>query len=120
MELFCYHLAPIDFSYGSLTGEEVLAMILGRGELVANVNQTTLICQEKARLLTTAERVFDQVILGADALEGPFFFTVPGETDLPLGYVHKREDIGECFVVSPVELDEQMLSIADKRVIKID
>lgn len=120
MKLYCYHLAPIDFWYGVLTGEELLLTVHGRDGRIPNFGQTARVCQVIDSLVTTAEEVFRQIGWECDVREGPFFFAVPGEPEMRLGYLLKQDNNGSCFVASPIELDEEMLSIIDKRVLDTD
>lgn len=118
MKLFCYHIAPIDFWHGVLTGEELLTTIYRQGE--PHFAQIAHECQEIARLVAKAEGAFRQMGWEGDIREGPFFFAVPAEPAMLLGYVLKQDNNGSCFVASPVQLEKEMLSITDKRVINTD
>ncbi len=54
-----------------------------------------------------------------DTREGPFYFAVPSDTEMALGYVLKQDNNGNCFIASPVPLPSESLSIFDQTTIEV-
>ena len=67
-----------------------------------------------ARLKATAETAFKSILWEGDVREGPYYFAMPGESELDIGYIVKQDNNGSCFVASPIELPH-LDSIAFKK-----
>ena len=110
MKLYCYHIAPIDFWCGALTRDELEASIEDSYESGSRDH----VKKSVGLLIAKSEQAFRKIGWEGDVRDGPYFFAVPSDTQMDLGYVLKQDNNGNCFVASPVELSERMVSIFDQ------
>jgi hypothetical protein len=101
VKLYCYHIPPIDFWFGALTDEQLLESAWGNYK---DWGHMAAVCKEVAELKGQAEAAFKTINWEGDVREGPYFFALPGGTDLSIGYIIKQENNGNCFVASPEPL----------------
>ena len=62
------------------------------------------VCKHVAELKSKAEAAFKTIEWDGDVREGPYYFALPSDTDLSIGYIIKQENNGACFVASPEPL----------------
>jgi hypothetical protein len=101
VKLYCYHIPPIDFWFGALTGEQLLESACDNYE---DWRHIAAVCTEVADLKSQAEAAFKTISWEGDVREGPYYFALPGDTNLSIGYIIKQENNGNCFVASPEPL----------------
>ena len=102
MKLYCYHIPPIDFWFGALTGNQLLATVWdGYHHDWKNVAEA---CRKVAELKTSAEDAFKTISWEGDVREGAYYFALPNDTDMVIGYIVKQDNNGNCFIASPEEL----------------
>lgn len=102
MKLYCYHIPPIDYWFGALTGKQLFDSawdVCGEdwGSIAA-------VCEQAADLKGQAEAAFKRIDWEGDVREGPYYFALPGDTEMSIGYIVKQENNGNCFVASPKPL----------------
>lgn len=102
MLLYCYSLSPIDFWLGALSSEQLLEMMAS--EKYSTWDMTSSLCRELGELQSKAEAAFKQLGWDGDTREGPYYFSVPGDGKMKIGYVVKQDNNGISFVASPVPL----------------
>ena len=102
MKLYCYYIPPIDYWFGAITGDQLLATVWREGN--ENWESIAAISQEVVKLKTEAEAAFKTIGWEGDVREGPYFFALPGEVEMSLGYMLKQDNDGSCFIASPCEL----------------
>lgn len=118
MKLFCYRIPPIDFWSGAMTGRQLIESAwdthapLGHAEAWAS---TASFCQMVEVLAEKAEKGFASIGWEGDVREGPFYFALPSDGSLLIGYMIKQDNNGSCFVASPRRL-EFLDAIADRPV----
>lgn len=115
MKLYCYHVAPIDFWCGALTEEQLQASI----DKCYQPRDGERTRHEVGKLKARAEAAFRTIGWEGDTREGPFYFAVPSDTEMALGYVLKQDNNGNCFIASPVPLPSESLSIFDQTTIEV-
>lgn len=102
MKLYCYAMPPIDIWAGAMTGEELLKSLWGRFP-----NEWTsigVVCRELHNLAMTAQEAFEKIGWEGDIAGGPYYFAVPFEVELRVGFMIKQSNNGSCFVASPIPL----------------
>lgn len=100
MKLYCYCIQPIDFWFGAMTDKQLLDtewMSYHWGNLAG-------ICKHLADLEERAKAAFKLIGWEGDVREGPYYFALPGETEMTLGYIIKQDNDGTTFVASPEPL----------------
>lgn len=102
MDLYCYSLSPIDFWLGALSGKQLLEAMAG--DQYSDWNSVSSYCNELGELQSKAEAAFKQIGWEGDTREGPYYFAVPGDNKMEIGYIVKQDNNGDCFVASPVPL----------------
>ena len=102
MPLYCYSLSPIDFWLGALSSKQLLEMMAG--DKYSNWASVASFCRELSELQSSAEAAFKQIGWEGDIREGPYYFSVPGDNRMEIGYIVKQDNNGDCFVASPVPL----------------
>lgn len=115
MKLYCYHIAPIDFWYGAMNGEELMLSIYRNGEV--GFRGKDAVIKGVQQLIHDAEKAFRTIGWEGDVRQGPYFFAVPSDTEMQLGYMLKQDNNGSCFIASPVELPEASFSIFEKTIV---
>lgn len=102
MKLYCYHIPPIDFWFGALTGKQLLETAWdGCHQDWTNI---AAVCSQVGELKTRAEAAFKTIGWEGDVREGPYYFALPGDTDLSIGYIVKQDNNGNGFIASPEPL----------------
>ena len=101
MKLYCYEIPPIDYWFGALTDRQLLDSAWDNYQ---NLEHIAAVCKEVADLKGQAEAAFKTIGWEGDVREVPYYFALPGDTDLSIGYIVKQEDNGNCFVASPEPL----------------
>lgn len=101
MRLYCYHLPPIDHWTGGMTPELFLASLAPSPGWLGTVAAAVEMLQE---LEASAQAAFREIGWEGDIREGPYFFALPDEARLAVGYVLKQAAEGSTFVASPIEL----------------
>jgi hypothetical protein len=102
VKLYCYEIPPIDFWFGALTGRQLIENAWENyGEEWETI---AAVCKQVAALKSQAEAAFKTINWEGDIREGPYYFALPGDTDLSIGYIVKQENNGNCFVASPEPL----------------
>ena len=114
MKLYCYHIAPIDFWCGALTEAQINASV---DQCYQPGDRDGAHAEVKA-LKAKAESAFRKIGSEGDTREGPFFFAVPSDTEMALGYIVKQDNNGACFIASPVQLSAEMVSIFSQTTIE--
>lgn len=103
--LYCYHIPPVDFWTGAVSKEELVEATpfapIHEDEAANHRNRTE---QELDRLEQKAHDAFREIGWEGDVREGPYFFSVPGDTSMVHGYILKQDNNGSCFIASPVPL----------------
>jgi len=99
MKLYCYHIPPIDYWFGAITGEQLLATAWERCH--QDWNNIVEICREVATLKTEAEAAFKTISWEGDITEEPYYFALPRRTNMSIGYIIKQSNNGNCFIASP-------------------
>jgi hypothetical protein len=102
MPLYCYRLCPIDFWFGALSSKQLLEMMAGNKH--SNWATASSLCRELGELQSSAQAVFKQIGWEGDIRESPYYFSVPGDNKMEIGYIIKQDNNGDCFVASPVPL----------------
>lgn len=102
MKLFCYHISPIDFWPGAMTREVLLKTLTdheysGWGDLADA-------CRDLDTLQSKAEEAFTKLKWEGDASVGPYYFAVPVDTTMVIGFIVKQGNNGSTFIASPCEL----------------
>lgn len=116
MKLYCYHIAPIDYWYGALTEDELLSTVHRSG--APGFEHTAEMRTHIASLVKKAEEAFTSIGWEGDIRDGPFFFAIPGDASMRLGYMLKQDNNGNCFIASPIELPEGQFSVFDKKIVE--
>ena len=101
MKIYCYHIPPIDFWFGALTDKQLLDSAWDNYQDWGTIAQ---VCKHVAELKAKAEAAFKTIEWDGDVREGPYYFALPSDTDLSIGYIIKQENNGACFVASPEPL----------------
>ena len=102
MKLYCYSTSPIDFWLGAITGEQLFKAMWD--SCWQDWDSLATACKQVGELKAQAEEAFKTIGWEGDAREGPFYFALPGDNNLLIGYIVKQDNNGECFVASPVPL----------------
>lgn len=102
-KLYCYHVAPIDYWAGALTEAQIMAAI----EEYNEPDKHEKIKELKRR----ASEAFLTIGWEGDQTGGAFYFGVPSNRDMRLGYIVKQSNNGACFIASPILLTGAGLSI---------
>jgi hypothetical protein len=102
MKLYCYGIHPIDFWFGALTGEQLIDTAWESNP--DDWESISRICKEVSVLKAEAENAFKTIGWDGEVREGPYYFAVPGDTELLIGYIIKQDNNGYCYVASPCPL----------------
>ena len=102
MKLYCYHVAPIDHWTGALTAEQLLSTFVK--DFDGDWHAVSAFCSEMAQLEDRAQENFKKIGWEGDLRDGPYYFSVPGDSQMAIGYVIKQDNNGSTFVASPVPL----------------
>jgi hypothetical protein len=102
MKLYCYNIPPIDFWFGAITGKQLLETLWDR--CWHDWDAFAAACKQVGELKTQAEVAFKTIGWEGDVREGPFYFALPGDNNLLIGYIVKQDNNGDCFIASPVPL----------------
>jgi len=105
--LYCYRALPIDLWHGALTAKALIAELPDessphvplRGE--SSPKNIAQFLRRVTELEKRAHEGFKKLGWEGDIREGPYFFCLPGETQLALGYMLKQDNNGTTFVASP-------------------
>lgn len=84
MKLYCYEMAPIDFWWGALTAKQ----LLDTAEM-QDVESLANRARFLAEIQSAAHLGFKKLGWEGDIREGPFFFAIPTEISMDLGYCLK-------------------------------
>lgn len=114
MKLYCYHVAPIDFWFGAVGSSLLDSMIDGE---YGDARERKQVRAGIVALRSKAEKAFLGIGWEGDVREGPYFFSVPGDNQMLLGYMLKQDNNGSCFIASPIPLPVDIASIADQCVL---
>ena len=101
MSLYCYHIPPIDSWLGALTRRQLIEALWEEGQ---GWEAVAAACRRVAALEEEAERGFKRIAWEGDVREGPYYFALPRDPEMSLGYIIKQDNNGNCFVASPVAL----------------
>jgi len=101
VKIYCYHIPPIDFWFGALADKQLLDSAWDNYQDWGTIAQ---VCKHVAELKAKAEAAFKTIEWDGDVREGPYYFALPSDTDLSIGYIIKQENNGACFVASPEPL----------------
>lgn len=100
-------MSPVDWWDGTLSLKDFLSRLAGQDSAEGGAEPGVHLMSRLAELgrdLTDAMNGFKQVGWEGDVREGPFVFSVPGETEMSWGLVLKQDNNGTTFVASPVPL----------------
>ena len=115
MKLFCYHITPIDYWAGAMTREVLLRTMTDNWDSLADV------CRRLDTLQSKAEEVFKKLKWEGDVCNEPYYFAIPNEHDMAIGFIVKQDNNGSTFVASPCELPHlNSLSMLEKIVVDLD
>lgn len=92
---------PIDYWFGALTDKQLLDSAWDNYQDRGTIAE---VCKHLAELKAKAEAAFKTIEWEGDVREGPYYFALPSDTDLSIGYIVKQENNGNCFVASPEPL----------------
>jgi hypothetical protein len=98
MNLYAYHLPPIDFGWNHLkTVSETITNFTHDEEYECKIS-------EFLRIWELSKNLSEEILWEGDFRESPRVFWIPSELKMIFGFVFKQDNNGSTFVVSPVEL----------------
>jgi hypothetical protein len=118
MKLYCYHISPIDFWFGAMTGSQLLKDAWE--ECQQDWGLLSWTCRRLADLQKHAEEAFKLIHWEGDVREGPYYFGLPGDKDMDIGYMIKQDNNGSCFIASPEPLPFLDSLTCAKCVVEVD
>jgi hypothetical protein len=102
MKLYCYGIHPIDFWFGAQTGKQLVdSAWQSNPDDWASISR---ICLELSSLKNEADAAFKTMGCDDEIRDGPYYFAIPGDTELLIGYIVKQDNNGYCYVASPCPL----------------
>ena len=102
MKLFCYHISPIDYWPGAMTREDLLKTMTDNQ--YSAWSDLADACRNLDTLQSKAEEAFKKITWEGDVCSGPFYFALPGDTHMAIGFILKQDNNGATFIASPYEL----------------